>query len=96
MRVCFGTLCFSSRLHANDEEAAPPPSDAASNGPTTVMANRVEELERALCQKDDKISELNKAVQMRDVEISNLRLDIARRDVAPSVIIRTSQLSIVF
>ncbi|RZC39355.1 DUF641 domain containing protein [Asbolus verrucosus] len=72
MRVCFGTLCFSSRLNANDEEAAPG-LGATANGHRQVMASSIEELQNLLCQKESKIIELTKLVQQRDVEITNLR-----------------------
>jgi cGMP-dependent protein kinase len=81
MRVCFGTLCFSSRLNANDEEAAPGLGGAATVTTTTAlnghhrqaMASSVDELQQLLCEKETKITELTKLVQQRDVEITNLK-----------------------
>ncbi|XP_068914861.1 cGMP-dependent protein kinase, isozyme 2 forms cD4/T1/T3A/T3B isoform X2 [Tenebrio molitor] len=81
MRVCFGTLCFSSRLNANDEEAAPGLGGVATVTTTTAlnghhrqaMASSVDELQQLLCEKETKITELTKLVQQRDVEITNLK-----------------------
>ncbi|KAJ3646963.1 hypothetical protein Zmor_021092 [Zophobas morio] len=80
MRVCFGTLCFSSRLNAaNDEEAAAterPTPTTALNGhhrQTAMMASSVDELHAALAEKEARIQELSKLVQQRDLEITNLR-----------------------
>ncbi|KYB25935.1 cGMP-dependent protein kinase, isozyme 2 forms cD4/T1/T3A/T3B-like Protein [Tribolium castaneum] len=81
MRVCFGTLCFSSRLTANDEEAAPGLVGAATVTTTTAlnghhrqaMASSVDELQALLAEKETKIQELTKLVQQKDLEITNLR-----------------------
>lgn len=85
MRVCFGTLCFSSRLNPSDEEAVLDVSRGAgattratattiTNGHTRhTMASSLNDLQNLLCQKDDKIKELTNLVMQRDVEITNLR-----------------------
>lgn len=84
MRVCFGTLCFSSRLNPSDEEAVLDlnRSGAPRTTPSTItnghtrrhaMESSLNDLQNLLCQKDDKIKELTNLVMQRDVEITNLR-----------------------
>lgn len=81
MRVCFGSLCFSSRLNnsAVDEEAAQvspqshtPTVTANGNGAINHngigMANIVE-LQALLVQKDEKIEELTRQLQQIDNEM---------------------------
>lgn len=76
MRVCFDTFCFSSRLHATDEEATP---GLGTEQPTVLiqepltMGTTTAELQVLLQLKDDKIRELETLLRLRDEEIANLR-----------------------
>lgn len=74
MRICFGTLCFSSRLHAADEEANPGLGSAVgavTRSPETMGS--AQEMHALLQMREEKIRELEKLLQLRDDEISNLR-----------------------
>ncbi|XP_072393985.1 cGMP-dependent protein kinase, isozyme 2 forms cD4/T1/T3A/T3B isoform X2 [Diabrotica undecimpunctata] len=71
MRVCFGSLCFSSRLNnsAVDEEAAH--HTVTSNGGSHVISKMatIGELQALLVQKDEKIEELTRQIQSFDREV---------------------------
>ncbi|KAL3273187.1 hypothetical protein HHI36_014641 [Cryptolaemus montrouzieri] len=72
MRVCFGTLCFSSSL--NDEEVP----NLASAQPITrrmesSMGDPVAELRKLLEVKDQQIEDLNDQLVARNREIATLR-----------------------
>ncbi|KAF5293292.1 hypothetical protein FQR65_LT10991 [Abscondita terminalis] len=78
MRVCFDTLCFSSRPHAADEEATPGLGSTALNvlidhQITSEMGSVVHELQALLQVKEDKIRELETLLHIRDEEIEDLR-----------------------
>lgn len=90
MRVCFGTLCFSSRLNAADEEApqvlsTPRPSDTAIQNHVSKMAN-IDELQTQLRLKEEKILELTKKLEeiereiSREEKIHELQKSLAQRD----------------
>lgn len=76
MRVCFDTFCFSSRLHATDEEATP---GLGTIQPTvliqepTITMGTTPDIQVLLQLKDDKIRELETLLRLRDEEIANLR-----------------------
>ncbi|XP_050511705.1 cGMP-dependent protein kinase, isozyme 2 forms cD4/T1/T3A/T3B isoform X2 [Diabrotica virgifera virgifera] len=71
MRVCFGSLCFSSRLNnsAVDEEAAH--HTVTSNGGSHVISKMatIGELQALLVQKDERIEELTRQIQSFDREV---------------------------
>ncbi|CAG9812762.1 unnamed protein product [Phaedon cochleariae] len=92
MRVCFGTLCFSSRLNRNsaaDEEAVhrPPPVQSSVNGGCAInkMAD-LEELQAQLAEKDSTIADLRRRLAavdlelMREQRVRELQLALDRRD----------------
>ncbi|XP_057665840.1 cGMP-dependent protein kinase, isozyme 2 forms cD4/T1/T3A/T3B isoform X2 [Diorhabda carinulata] len=74
MRVCFGSLCFSSVV---DEEAAVHQGAPLNNNPnSTVVTNRVTdkmanvaELQALLVQKDLLIEELTRQIERVDIEL---------------------------
>lgn len=77
MRVCFDTLCFSSRLHAADEEAT---AGLGSTRPSVLIQRQItsgmgsiEELQVLLQTKEEKIRELEALLHIRDEEIVDLR-----------------------
>lgn len=86
MRVCFDTFCFSSWLHAADEEAAQglSPSTAVANSNDASGAGRANELIRS--ERSDemanveelhkKVHELEELLRIRDEEIVELRSHI--------------------
>lgn len=76
MRVCFETLCFSSRHHAADEEASPGlrPSILIDRQIQSDLAmGSVQELQALLLAREEKIRELETLLHIRDAEIGDLR-----------------------
>lgn len=76
MRVCFGTLCFSSRLKACDEEASqvlPTPSPGSSSPPLATKKMSTTNWDQLLAEKDAEILRLKKLLEEKEREINNLR-----------------------
>ncbi|KAK5641360.1 hypothetical protein RI129_009907 [Pyrocoelia pectoralis] len=75
MRVCFETLCFSSRPHAADEEASPGLRSASIliDRQITSAMGSIQELQGLLLSKEEKIRELEALLHIRDAEIGDLR-----------------------
>lgn len=89
MRVCFGTLCFSSRLDTADEEAtattitannSSQPTNGLNQNSAQITSNGMteitaadEELRNLLQQKEEKIKELESLIKSKDEEIVELR-----------------------
>ncbi|KAJ8941568.1 hypothetical protein NQ314_010342 [Rhamnusium bicolor] len=91
MRVCFGTLCFSSRLNAADEEApqvlgSARPSDTIHRQNHVSKMASIEELQAQLALKEEKIQELiNKLEEidreiLREERIQELQRSLQQRD----------------
>lgn len=79
MRVCFDTFCFSSRLHATDEEASTPGLGSTTRA-SVLVQNQITsdmgttpELQVLLQLKEEKIRELETLLRLRDEEIADLR-----------------------
>lgn len=87
MRVCFDTLCFSSRLRAADEEAppgldSPTRPDHHHHPPIIIMSESnpnqqpsVEELRILIKMKDERIEFLEELVSRRADEVVDLLKD---------------------
>ncbi|XP_074032027.1 cGMP-dependent protein kinase, isozyme 2 forms cD4/T1/T3A/T3B isoform X3 [Leptinotarsa decemlineata] len=93
MRVCFGTLCFSSRLNnsAADEEA-PQVQGTVPHALIVTADNHVskmdhlEELQALIAQKDEEIERLTRQLQeidrevLRDAKVRELQSALEQRD----------------
>lgn len=82
MRVCFDTLCFSSRLRPADEEAAvdrgPRPSVVLIRQDQIMSQQQqqqgsVEELQALLRAREEEIGRLEELLRRREEEILDLR-----------------------
>ncbi|KAK9887797.1 hypothetical protein WA026_000112 [Henosepilachna vigintioctopunctata] len=71
MRVCFGTLCFSSSL--NDEEAPAPANAKPLSLMDSSMGDLVAALKKQLELKERVVQDLNDRLAARDREIANLK-----------------------
>lgn len=76
MRICFETLCFSSRLEPGDEDHSTAAVAIASPVDRQILPNMAEDLSSLLQVKDQRILELEDLLKRRDDEIRELRIHL--------------------